>query len=198
MPTEATTSDKSVQCTAGTDDDRERHLLGLVSAGDRAAITQLYRAYHGRLFKFVFRLTNSYSAAEELVNDVMLLVWRKADSFRGDSKVSTWIFGIAYRMALKRMSRTKMHLAPLGDSDEPTVNELSQETEDWIESGLRALSPAHQLTVVLVFYVGLSYEETAIATDCPVNTVKTRMFHARKKLREALVQNTGETLEESK
>ena len=130
-------------------------LLELVAAEDRDALTELYARYHARLFKFVFRLTRSHTASDELVNDIMLAVWRSARNFRGDSRPSTWIFGIAQ----------------------------SFEQEDWVRQGIDTLPPTQRLAVELVFYLGLSYDEVAAVTDCPVNTVKTRMFHARRKLR---------------
>jgi RNA polymerase sigma-70 factor (ECF subfamily) len=167
--------------------EEELALLRLIARGDRSALTRLYMMYHARLFKFVFRLTRSYSTADELVNDVMLVVWDKAASFRGDSKVSTWIFGIAYRQTMRRVTKKQLQLAPLTDvEDSGHDHDASLEIEDWIKQGLHALPAAQQLTVILVFYLGLTYEETAKVTDCPVNTVKTRMFHARRKLKEYL------------
>jgi RNA polymerase sigma-70 factor (ECF subfamily) len=173
--------------TANPENEEEIQLLNRVAASDKSALTQLYVMYHARLFKFVFRLTRSYSTADELVNDIMLVVWDKAGTFRGDSKVSTWIFGIAYKQTMRRVTRKQLQLSPLTDIEESGIdNETTIETEDWVRNGLYALPAAQQLTVVLVFYLGLSYEETALVTECPVNTVKTRMFHARRKLKEHL------------
>ena len=167
--------------------EEELALLRLVARGDRSALTRLYLVYHARLFKFVFRLTRSYATADELVNDVMLVVWDKAASFRGDSKVSTWIFGIAYKQTMRRVTRKRLQLTPLTDVEDSGHDlDTTMEIEDWIKQGLHALPAAQQLTVILVFYLGLTYEETAKVTDCPVNTVKTRMFHARRKLKEYL------------
>lgn len=166
-------------------------LLTCVAKNDRDALTQLYLAYHDRLFKFVFRLTRSYTIADELVNDIMLLVWRKASTFRGESKVSTWIFGIAYKLTMRRVTRKQLQVSSGTDLDQfSTDSDTTQETEDWVQHGLQKLPAAQQLTVVLVFYLGLSYEETAAVTQCPVNTVKTRMFHARRKLRDLLAEST--------
>ena len=167
--------------------ERERALLARVAKQESEALDNLYRIYHPRLFKFVFRLTNSYSAAEELVNDVMLAVWRSAANFRGDSKVSTWIFGIAYRQAMKRLAKKKLVLAPFSEANEVEDDKpVNFEQQDWVRHGLSELPEAQQITVILVFYVGLSYDETAAVTDCPVNTVKTRMYHAKKKLKDLL------------
>ena len=175
-------------------------LLKRVAAGDKSALTQLYLMYHARLFKFVFRLTRSYATADELVNDIMLVVWRKAGSYRGDSKVSTWIFGIAYKQTMRRVTRKQLQTSPQTNLDDVASDQdVTMELEDWVRQGLHALPAAQQLTVVLVFYLGLSYEETAEVTECPVNTVKTRMFHARRKLKEYLTASaapetiTGET-----
>ncbi len=172
-----------------SDNEEQLLLLGRVANRDKHALTQLYLLYHARLFKFVFRLTRSYATADELVNDVMLVVWDKAETFRGDSRVSTWIFGIAYRQAMRRITRSGLQLTPLGEASDPDEDqERRSETENWVEKGLYELPAAQQLTVVLVFYLGLTYEEVAEITDCPVNTVKTRMFHARRKLKKFLTQ----------
>lgn len=175
------------QADSEVQNDDELALLQRVAKKDREAITKLYRIYQARLFKFVYRLTNSYTAADELVNDIMLVVWRNAADFRGESRVSTWIFGIAYRQAMRRMSRRQMRLWPRKDPDElASVDNRDLETEDWIRRALDLLPAAQKLTMILVFYLGLSYTEAARLTDCPVNTVKTRMFHARRKLRKFL------------
>lgn len=184
MPT--TDSAKS-NSDAAARQDAERALLESIASGDRGAIAELYAAYQPRLFRFVYRLTRSHSTTEDLINDIMLAIWRGARNFRGDSKPSTWIFGIAYRQALKRLSRKKLSIAPYFDVDLVADSSgRSFEQEDWVHRGLDALPPAQRLAVELVFYLGLSYEEVATVTDCPVNTVKTRMFHARRKLREQL------------
>jgi len=170
----------------------ERALLELVAAQDRDALTELYSHYHARLFKFVFRMTRSYTAADELVNDIMLAVWRSAGKFRGDSKPSTWIFGIAYRQALKRLSRKQLSIASHLDVDQlPDVQSKEVEQEDWVRHALETLPAAQRLAMELVFFLGLSYEEVAAVTECPVNTVKTRMFHARRKLKEQLLSSAS-------
>ncbi len=173
--------------TVKPENEEELVLLKLVATGDRSALTRLYRLYHARLFKFVFRLTRSYATADEIVNDTMLVVWHKAASFRGDSKVSTWIFGIAYKQTMRRVTRKQLRLSPLTDLDDAGHDHDDIiENEDWVRQGLHTLPAAQKLTVVLVFYMGLTYQETADITGCPVNTVKTRMFHARRKLKKYL------------
>lgn len=168
-------------------DTAERALLGAIASGDRAALTKLYTDYHPRLFKFVYRLTRSHAVTDELINDIMLAIWRGAGNFRGDSKPSTWIFGIAYRQALKRLSRKSLSFSEGFEIDRLAhADNGSFEREDWVRRGLDTLPPTQRIAVELVFYLGLSYDEVAAVTDCPVNTVKTRMFHARRKLRQQL------------
>ncbi len=183
--------------------EEELILLRRVVAHDRGAMTELFTLYHPRLFKFVFRLTRSVSIADEMVNDIMLLVWQKAETFRGESKVSTWIFGIAYRQTMRRVTRKQIEIADQVDVDEvATHDDVTAEREDWIVRALHALPAAQQVTTILVFYLGLSYEETANVIGCPVNTIKTRMFHARRKLKEHLESSalpsalTGENMNE--
>jgi RNA polymerase sigma-70 factor (ECF subfamily) len=172
----------------------ERLLLDSIAEQDRDAFTKLYGIYQARLFKFVYRLTRSYTASDELVNDIMLVIWRNAGKFRGDSKPSTWIFGIAYRQALKRLSKKRLAVSPFFDVDRlPATDSESVEQEDWVQQGLDALPAAQRIAIELVFYLGLSYEEVAAVTECPVNTVKTRMFHARRKLKERLVTSAEGT-----
>lgn len=170
----------------------DERLLLQIADGDRDAFDRLYRSYQPRLFRFVFRLTGSYGAADELTNDILLTVWESAGRFRGDSKVSTWIFGIAYRKALRRLRSQKIRPVMLTDSHAPVDSTTAAvERQDWVRQGVRNLPPKQQLTVMLVYFLGLSCEETAKATGAPVNTVKTRMFHARRKLKDHLTRSAA-------
>ena len=175
-----------------SDDRQERELLGRIAGHDRAAFDELFKIYHPRLFRFVFRMTGSYRAADELANDVLLVVWQNADSYRGDARVSTWVFGIAYRKSLRQLRKPKYATTTFLDdiaADENTSARI--EREDWVRRGIDRLSPKLRLTVMLVYYLGLTCEETAVATGVPVNTIKTRMFYARQKLRVLLEDGHG-------
>lgn len=183
---------ESTPASTTGEDAEEARLLRRVADRDREALTALYRIYHERLFRFLFRLTRSYSTSDELVNDIMLVVWQSAASFRGESKASTWIFGIAYRKAMRRLSRRTLKLADGKPADELSRDDMAAaELEDWVRRGLDHLPAAQQLTVMLVFYLGLSYPEVAEVTECPVNTVKSRMYHARRRLRDLLEGSAG-------
>ncbi len=162
-------------------------LLRGVADSDRGAFEKLFENYHARLFSFLFRMTRSHGAADELANDVLLTVWKDAGRFRGESRVSTWIFGIAYRQALTHLRKRNLKLVSIKDDDAAVgESDIQFEREDWVRQGIDALPPKQKLTVMLVYFLGLSCEETASAIGVPVGTVKTRMFHARRKMKQHL------------
>ncbi len=185
--------------SASDDDAADVGLLERIRSGDRDALHQLYRKYYQPLLRFTYRLTGRLDLAEETVNDVMLVVWQDAGAFEARSRVATWIMGIAYRKAMKLGERarrwySRFAAADFGASIERTERgtELTEQTEleDLLEQALRALPAEQRAVVELTYYFGCSYEEIASIVDCPVNTVKTRMFHARGKLR-ALLPRLG-------
>jgi len=168
----------------------EARLLQRIAENDGDAFETLFDSYYPRLFRFLFRLTRSHGAAEELANDVLLTLWKDADRFRGESKVSTWIFGIAYRQALAHLRKRKFKLVPFVEHDAAVDEAGAQfEREDWVRRGVEELPSKQKLTVMLVYFLGLSCEETAEVTGVPVSTVKTRMFHARRKMKLHLVES---------
>lgn len=173
--------------------DPEAALLQRIIRKDRQAFQQLYIAYHERLYRFMFRMLHQHEQVSELVNDVMLIVWQKAGDFRAQSKLSTWIMGIAHRTALKAYQRNKKQRQQYASdhelahiSDHPHTGPESTTSLDLlqqqIQQGLETLS-AEKRSVVELTMQGYSYPEIADIIECPVNTVKTRMFHARKALK---------------
>jgi RNA polymerase sigma-70 factor, ECF subfamily len=173
--------------TAAKESDGER--LAAIGTGDRRALEELYLNYHRRLARFLSRFTPRYENVEEIINDTFLVVWQRAKDFRHASQVSTWIFGIAYRTALKSLRRQKNHAGArsLDECPEQTVDPvLETEVKDWLSQGLDQLPPEQRLTLELAYHMGHSLEEIAAITDAPVGTVKARMYHAREKLRHYL------------
>lgn len=170
----------------------ERRLISRVAAGDLRAFEQFYRAYHSRLTRFLDRMTRRRSLVEEVLNDTMLVVWNRSDRFNGSSKVSTWIFAIAYRTVLKAL-RTQDEPVDAGAVDElvsddagPEQEAIRQQTHATLASALDTLSAEQRAVLVLTYFHDLAYAEIARIVDCPVDTVKTRMFHGRRRLRAAL------------
>jgi len=173
-----------------TPDDWE--LLARVASGNLQAFERLYRVYQPRLTRFLTTLLKRPQLIEEVLDDTMMVVWQTAGSFRGSSKPSTWIFAIAYRKAHKAKARWP---DPLEDpefdtrvSDEPGPDEElhHQRLRSALMKAMDQLSPDHRAVVDLTYFHGMGYREIAEIVDCPVDTVKTRMFHARRRLKQAM------------
>ena len=175
--------------------DDEFLLLRRIARKDRGAFEALYTLYYRRLFSYLFKLTRRAELVEEVLNDVMMVIWLKAESFDGRSRPSTWIFGIAYHKAMKALSQRRPSqpvddggrepIEPV-DHDEPESLMARRQLAGTLGRALLALSAEQRAVVELTYFYGLSYQEIGAIVDCPVNTVKTRMFHARRRLKELL------------
>ena len=178
----------------------ERALLSRVAQGEHAAFVELYGLYHRRLVRFLRRFTRRYDIAEEIINDTLWVVWRKAAEFRGDSLVSTWIMGIAYRRAMKTLQansdRSDVRGLPVNESAPLTDHvQANNELHQCLEQALAQIPLEQRMVLELTYYLGHSCEEVAQIMDCPINTVKTRMFHGRAKLRALLPKISGNSPE---
>jgi RNA polymerase sigma-70 factor, ECF subfamily len=115
-------------------------------------------------------------------------VWKHAGEFRYHSQVSTWIFGIAYRVALKSLRQHRRWLTTIAGGLPETVVDPNRDAEqgDWLSEGLRRLPNEQRLSLLLAYRLGHSLQQVADMTECPVGTVKARLFHARLKMRKHL------------
>jgi RNA polymerase sigma factor (sigma-70 family) len=167
----------------------EHGLLIQIAAGNQVAFELFYKIYYPRLFSFILRVTRRMEVVEELIQETLLVVWDKPDNYNETSKVSTWVFGIAYLKSLKLISRLSQY------KDEQDIDEVAdrisdpgynlhenQERIDLLNNAMAILSFEQRAVIELTFYHGLPYQDVARILNCPENTVKTRMFHARKKL----------------
>lgn len=165
----------------------ELALLMKVRLGDRRAFSALYSLYHPRLYGYIARLVPDTGLVEEVLDDVMFVVWKDSRKFRGDSRLSTWIFGIAYRKSMKVLRSEMRRNARRADAVDPDeLGRLPRVVDDGVHVALRQLSAEHRQVVVLAYFGGFAYKEIAHIADCPVNTVKTRMFYARRAMKEIL------------
>lgn len=172
--------------------DPDAALLRVLRA-DPDALAKLYADYYPRLHSFLMRVLRQPADVEEIINDTMLVVWNKADQFAGRSRVSTWIYGIAYKMALKRLHRNKrraaVELGPQEWSAPPrdpaaVINDKAILAE--VRLAVAGLPLAQRTIVHLAMFYGYGYPEIAEIVGCPLGTVKTRMFYARDRLRPLL------------
>lgn len=169
----------------------ELRLIARVAAEDMAAFESLYRAYHPRLVRFLHGLLRQGALVEEVLDDTMLVVWRRAHTFDGSAKLSTWLFAIAYRQALKalrqRGQEPRIDDEPAAPGETEPDRRLQQhQLHACLDEALATLSAEHRAVIELTYYHGHSCREIAAIVDCPVATVKTRMFYARRRLRSAL------------
>jgi RNA polymerase sigma factor (sigma-70 family) len=179
---------------AGPNDDAEdRRLVERVCRQERAAFEALYRRFHPRLCRFLHRMLRPEHLVEEVLDDTLYVVWNQAERFNGMSKVSTWIFAIAYRKALKAIDRHDEPQPDAPENEQPPADAAGQpesrmslaQARTAIDGALRNLSADQRAAVELTYFHGFSYPEIALIVECPTDTVKTRMFHARKRLRAA-------------
>jgi RNA polymerase sigma-70 factor, ECF subfamily len=178
----------------GTSDEA---LVRVIAAGDQHAMNVLYARHSVRVYRFVLRLTNDGSLAEDLVSEVFIEVWRRADSFKAKSQVSTWILAIARHKALSALrsrldeqldDETTTAIADSADDAETTMNRWDRSAI--VQKCLSQLSALHREVLDLVYYHEKSVDEVAEMVGAPANTVKTRMFYARKRM-ETLLEAAG-------
>ena len=153
----------------------------------------LFARHHVRIYRFVLRLLRDQWKAEDLISEVFLDVWRQADRFEGRSTVSTWLLAIARFKALSALRRkpeegldedAALEIEDLADNPEVTLEKKDRSAV--IRKCLMGLSAEHREIIDLVYYHKKSAQEVAKIVGIPENTVKTRMFYARKKLAEML------------
>jgi RNA polymerase sigma-70 factor (ECF subfamily) len=177
----------------------ERRLVELIGGGDKRAFAALFEVYGPRIFRYAVRLIGDTGKAEEVTNDTMMEVWKSAARFEGRSSVSTWIIGIARHLALnsirgKRLPTVAVEAAAEVADDDPGADAAHDydALKRTLRSALGKLTPEHRDVIELTFFHGHSYEEIASIVGCPENTVKTRMFHAKKQLKSLLGARVAE------
>ena len=170
----------------------EAVLMERIRGKDVEAFEELYRNYRNRLARFLFKLVHRPHLVEEVLNDTLMVVWDRAHAFNGESKLSTWIFAIAYRKSMKAL---RSYQEPVEDKaaeervslDPSPEDEFGRErTRALLLQAMAELSPEHRAVVEFTYFHEMGYQEIAEIMSCPVGTVKTRMFHARRQLRRRL------------
>jgi len=173
-------------------------LLKKISKGDRQAFTELYKSYQPRLLKFCSRLLrNDVSLAADMADEALIEVWHSAGSFSGKSQPSTWIHSIARYRLIGYLRKNKEVLLD-EDTEQLNFEDTSllpdeeliiSERDKKIVNDLGKLSDKHKEVLELVYFRELSIKDIASMLDISENTVKTRMFYARKHLK-AILSNS--------
>jgi len=171
----------------------EASLIARIAAGDAVALRVLFARHHVRIYRFIRRLVRDAAVAEELTNEVFLEIWRHAKSFAGTASALTWMLSIAHHRAISSLRKRREEswddgaACALPDAaDNPEVAAQKRDAGAILRRCLDALSPEHKGVVDLVYYHEMSISEAAAVLQIPENTVKTRLFHARKRLSELL------------
>ncbi len=170
--------------------EEEKQLVRRIARQDRDAFQLLYDMTYGRVARYVMKFVNNDTLAEDVLMQAYTIVWQQAGRFRGEGKVTTWIIGIARNVACKefrkRPALTPFEESHFGADHESCRSYEKTDTHARMKQALLALSGNHQEILELVFFQGLNYEEIAGMINIPINTVKTRVFHAKKSLKEEL------------
>lgn len=178
----------------GSADDHK--LVERIAAGDKAAVQVLFSRHHTRVYRFIERQVGDPSLAEDLANEVFLDVWRQANRFEGRSSVSTWLMAIGRNKAISALRRRRE--LPLDENYARTIEDGADSSEvtlqkidkaNALRTAIDTLSPDHKAVIDLIYYQEMQLREVAHVLDIPLNTVKTRIFHARKKLADVLAKS---------
>jgi RNA polymerase sigma-70 factor (ECF subfamily) len=184
-------------------------LIRGVTRRDRRAFETLYYRHAARLRRYLVRMLRQPEAVEEALNDVMLAIWQSAARFDPSiARPTTWFLAIAHNKALKVLAKRRMSSAEVAydppdldlaataegsgpavdpcDPDTPERTLLGRELGRLLGEALGLLSAEHRTVIELAFGEDRSYPEIASITGVPVNTVKSRMFYARKCLADIL------------
>ena len=154
------------------------------------AMQSFYDSYRSRLVPFLRRMTQDHTLIEETYNDVMLTLWNKSDQFKGNSKVSSWVFSIAYRVCLRLIKKQQFRQKVLDnflffkeEENEEQQEAGNDEEGDLLNRAIKSLPAKQRIVIELSYFQGYSTQEIGEIADCPTNTVKTRLHHARQKIR---------------
>jgi RNA polymerase sigma-70 factor (ECF subfamily) len=164
-------------------------LVERIAAGDKPAMRELFTRHQVRVYRFVIPIVKDRCQAEDVVNAVFLDVWRQAGRFAARSTVSTWILAIARHKAISAIRRRADTMIDYeaaeyvaDPADDPEVVLHKKVAGALLRRCLEALSADHRTIIDLVYYHNKSVSEVAEIVGIPANTVKTRMFYARRRL----------------
>ena len=165
----------------------DRDLMRRISQGDREAFDLLYRRFADRVRAFLMRVLPLRALVDETLNDAMHAVWRHSARYDESCRLSTWIFAIAQRKALHALRharvRERFAVNEVPARSEPDAETLLSQLTERLRRAMVQL-PAEQVAVLeLTYFEGYECREVASLMKCPLQTLKTRMFHARRKLR---------------
>ncbi len=185
---------QSASLPDGVPEPTDEQLLHAMACDDMAAMTTFYRRHEMRVYRFLLSKLNDSFVAADILNEVMLEVWRSANRFAGRSKVTTWVLGIANNKALTYWRKQgQREFTELDDNlpDDTPEADLEQtlaavQDGEVLHASMQNLSPPHREILHLVFFEELDYAEITSILQVPEGTVKSRVYHAKKLLKKQL------------
>lgn len=179
---------------------RENLLLARVSRKDREALAEIYARFQRPLFHYLFHLVGQRELAEDVLQEVMVIIWQKAHTFRATAPATRWIFGIAHHQAFKALRRDssatcielEAALDLVDEAASPEADLLRQTAHEELAKALACLTPEHREVLELAFFQDFACKEIAAVVGVPVGTVKSRLSYARRALKAALFRNGWE------
>jgi len=173
-------------------DELHKQWLEKIASGSESAMSELYHDFESRIYKFAFAKLNNAFEASEILNEVMMEVWKNASKYQGKSKVSTWIFSIAHHRTIDLMRKKYRH--DFVEEDPELADEtshldqaiLSSQITDKVQHCIKQLKRPFRDIIHLTFFEELHYSDIAKILDCPEGTVKSRVYHAKASLKNCL------------
>ncbi len=182
---------------------RDLDLAQRIAAGERRAFEEFVDAYGARVHRLVRRYVDNQADGEDITQEIFCDLHRSIVGFRGEAALSTWVYRVALNHCWKYRQKHRLECVPLEDQFleavdhdwrlDPAASIAKGELAEQVHTALQALSPLHHDVVVLCELQGLTYQECANALQIPIGTVRSRLFHAFRRLRSLLAGYVNES-----
>lgn len=169
--------------------------LAAIASGDEKAMQSFFHQYSNDVYRYLMSRCKDEVIASDVLNDVMMNVWRQSARFEGRSRISTWLISVARNKLVDYYRKERRHTHDELDEsipDDVAVNEQeisAVQQSELLKSCIDKLVDIQREIVHLTFYSDLAYHDVAEIIQCPVGTVKSRMYHAREALRKCLLRD---------
>ncbi len=182
-----------LECKGETLSDSAENLMRQIAERDESAMHSFYQAHQTIVYSFALKRLGDPANAREILNEVMLDVWKKAERYVDQGKLKSWLLSVTHNKIVDKIrSESRHNSSDIDDfdfeSNEESMVAAMERADDAgsVRHCIGTLSDNHRTVVHLAFFQGHSYGEISQIVDCPENTVTTRMYHAKKLLEKCL------------
>lgn len=174
-------------------------LVNQVKKGNRDSYALLVDRYKKVIFNLAYRFTHDYTEAEDLSQEIFLKVYIRIDDFKNSAKFFTWLYRVAVNKCIDYQRKSKKVLPPMEIKEEinksnekdPEECILKKEKVNWVQNAVNSLAEKYKVVIILHHFQGLSYKEISEVLKIPLKTVETRIYRAKKLLKEKLSSEEG-------